>query len=116
MRRIYTRLRLKRLTRKWLYREAIKDLVPAPALERKKHPFATPYDDWLRASLGQEVARRYAPNTELAEILNSNVVNRLVTEHGSGRADHKRILYSLLEFAHWHSCFVEQSNTIAAVT
>ena len=27
----------------------------------RKHGFATPYDDWLRASLGEEVERRYAP-------------------------------------------------------
>ena len=30
-----------------------------------KHGFATPYDDWLRASLGEEVRRRYAPGSEL---------------------------------------------------
>ena len=33
---------------------------------RPKHGFATPYDDWLRASLGQEVERRYAPGSALS--------------------------------------------------
>ena len=31
-------------------------LLPAEVVNRKKHGFATPYDDWLRASLGEEVS------------------------------------------------------------
>ena len=69
---------------------------------RPKHGFATPYDDWLRASLGQEVERRYAPGSPLAELIDPGAVARLVDEHRRGRADHKAILYCLLELSEWH--------------
>jgi hypothetical protein len=36
-----------------------------------------------------------------------NAVSRLVGEHRTGRADHKRVLYCLLEFASWHEAFIE---------
>ena len=56
---------------------------------RPKHGFATPYDDWLRASLGEEVERRYAPGSALAGLVDPRAVARLVDEHRRGRADHK---------------------------
>jgi asparagine synthase (glutamine-hydrolysing) len=105
--RIPAKLRVRGLTRKWLYRKAMQGLVPADALARRKHPFATPYDDWLRTSLGDEVERLYRRNGAMAETVNPTVVARLVDEHRRGRSDHKRLLYCLLEFGYWHSAFIE---------
>jgi asparagine synthase (glutamine-hydrolysing) len=105
--RLPARLRVRRLQRKWLYRRALRGLVPESALARRKHPFATPYDDWLRSSLGEELERAYARPGGPREVLDAAEVGRLVAAHRSGRADHKRILYCLLEFAHWHATFLE---------
>jgi asparagine synthase (glutamine-hydrolysing) len=112
--RIPAGLRVRRLRRKWLYRRAMRPLVPAEVLRRRKHPFATPYDDWLRSSLGEEVERRFVPGTELAGLVDARVVSRLVAGHRGGIADHKRILYCLLELAEWHRSFLERSGTPAA--
>jgi asparagine synthase (glutamine-hydrolysing) len=105
--RIPGELRVRALRRKWLYRRALRTIVPAQALERRKHPFATPYDRWLRSSLGSEVAARYAPGSEVGALLAPAAVERLVAEHRSGRYDHKRLLYCLLEFSEWHRAFIE---------
>jgi asparagine synthase (glutamine-hydrolysing) len=85
-------------------------LVPKAALERPKHGFSTPYDDWLRASLGAEVERRFAAGGALGELVDPGAVARLVARHRSGRADHKWTLYSLLELSEWHRAFVESSE------
>ncbi len=105
--RIPARLRVNRLRRKWLYRRAMRGLVPKAALGRPKHPFATPYDDWLRASLGAEVERAYARREGPGELIDATQVARLISEHRRGTADHKRILYCLLELSHWHRHFIE---------
>lgn len=105
--RIPARMRVRRLHRKWLYREALPGLVPAATLARKKHPFATPYDDWLRSSLGTEVERLYERGSAAGEVIDPGAVSELVAEHRRGRADHKRVLYCLLEFGYWHRSFVE---------
>jgi len=106
--RIPARVRMSRGgSRKRLYREAMSGLVPSDVMGRKKHPFATPYDDWLRSDLGDEVARRFAPDQPLTETIDPTTVGRLVREHQSGRSDHKRVLYCLLELSQWHREFVE---------
>lgn len=114
--RLPGRLRVRRLERKWLYRKAMSSLVPGVALRRQKHPFATPYDKWLRTSLGSEVERRFSADRELGRLLDPNVVTRLVGDHRSGRADNKRILYCLLELSEWHSTFIDQRPPRAAAT
>jgi len=79
--------------------------VPAEVLGRPKLGFSTPYDRWLRESLGGEVRRRFAPGSDLGAIAEPGVVSGLVDAHQRGRADHKRLLYCLLELADWQEVF-----------
>ena len=99
---------------KRLHRRATRALLPPEVTNRRKHGFATPYDDWLRASLGREVERRYAPGSPLAELIDPSAAARLVDEHRRGRADHKAILFCLLELSEWHAAFVEAREPVAA--
>jgi asparagine synthase (glutamine-hydrolysing) len=99
---------------KRLHRAAMAHLLPPQVVARPKHGFSTPYDDWLRASLGEEVRRRYGPGSELAGLVEPAAVGRLVDEHARGRADHKAILYCLLELSEWHRAFVEAREPVAA--
>jgi asparagine synthase (glutamine-hydrolysing) len=99
---------------KRVHRRAIERLLPPAVTSRRKHGFSTPYDDWLRASLGREVERRYAPGSQLAGLIDPAAAARLVDEHRRGRADHKSILYCLLELSEWHAAFVEAREPVAA--
>jgi len=99
---------------KRLHRRAMARMLPAEIVNRRKHGFSTPYDSWLRESLGEEVVRRYAPGAPVAELVDSGTVARLVGDHRAGRADHKRVLYCLLELSEWHRAFVEQAAPVAA--
>jgi asparagine synthase (glutamine-hydrolysing) len=103
--RIPGKVRVRGLKRKWLYRRALSRMVPAQVLDRPKRGFSTPYDQWLRTSLGAEVQQRFAPGSELATLARPATVRRLVDEHRRGRADHKRVLYCLLELAQWRETF-----------
>jgi asparagine synthase (glutamine-hydrolysing) len=111
--RIPARERVRPRAGKRLHRMAMQLLLPPGIAERPKHGFSSPYDDWLRRSLGQEVERRYAPRSALAELIEPAAVARLVGEHRRGRADHKNILYCLLELSEWHSVFVEARQPMA---
>jgi asparagine synthase (glutamine-hydrolysing) len=99
---------------KRLHKMGMSRLLPPEIVNRKKHGFATPYDDWLRASLGREVERRYAPGSPLADLIDPAAAARLVDEHRRGRADHKAVLYCLLELSEWHGAFVEAREPLAA--
>ena len=99
---------------KRLHKRAMSRLLPPEIVNRPKHGFATPYDDWLRASLGREVEARYAAGSPLAELIDPAAAARLVDEHRRGRADHKAVLYCLLELSEWHATFVEAREPAAA--
>ena len=58
--RIPARLRVRPRSGKRLHRRAMERLLPPAIVERPKHGFSTPYDRWLRESLGEEVESRYA--------------------------------------------------------
>ena len=99
---------------KRLHRRAMDLLLPPGIAGRPKHGFATPYDHWLRASLGREVERRYSGGGELGGLIDPSAVSRLVDEHRRGRADHKAVLYCLLELSEWHAAFIESREPVAA--
>jgi asparagine synthase (glutamine-hydrolysing) len=105
--RVPARERVRLRQGKRLHKRAMASLVGPAIVARPKHGFSTPYEDWLRGSLGAEVQRRYAPGSALGELVDPATVARLTRSHGDGRADHKRILYCLLELSEWHSAFVE---------
>jgi asparagine synthase (glutamine-hydrolysing) len=111
--RIPARVRVRPRAGKRLHRMAMGLLLPPGIADRPKHGFSTPYDDWLRRSLGGEVERRYGPGSALAELIEPAAVARLVDEHGRGRADHKNILYCLLELSEWHAAFIEARQPTA---
>jgi asparagine synthase (glutamine-hydrolysing) len=100
-------LRVRPRSGKRLHRAAMGHLLPPEIVARPKHGFSTPYDDWLRESLGAEVERRYAPGSELGELVDPATARRLVAEHRGGRADHKNVLYCLLELSEWHRAYIE---------
>jgi asparagine synthase (glutamine-hydrolysing) len=112
--RIPARSRVRARQGKRLHRMAMERLLPPEVAARPKHGFSTPYDDWLRASLGREVERRYAPGEPLAGVVRPQAVRQLVAEHRRGRADHKSVLYCLLELSEWHHAFVEAREPVAA--
>jgi asparagine synthase (glutamine-hydrolysing) len=111
--RVPARVRVRPRAGKRLHRRAMELLLPPGIAGRPKHGFSSPYDDWLRRSLGEEVERRYAPRSALAELIEPAAVARLVGEHRRGRSDHKNILYCLLELSEWHSVFVEERQPMA---
>jgi asparagine synthase (glutamine-hydrolysing) len=105
--RIPARMRVRPRAGKRIHRMAMERILPPGIAERPKHGFATPYDEWLRASLGEEVERRYSTGGPMAELIRPEAVSTLVAEHRRGRADHKAILYCLLELSEWHRAFVQ---------
>ncbi len=113
--RIPARARVRPRAGKRLHRQAMERLLPPEIASRPKHGFATPYDDWLRSSLG---ARGRAPLRARRRPSRArrrrHAVARLVDEHRRGRADHKRVLYCLLELSEWHRAFIEAREPVAA--
>jgi asparagine synthase (glutamine-hydrolysing) len=107
---IPARARVRPRRGKHLHRAAMARILPPELGHRPRHGFASPYEDWLRESVGAEVRRRYGADGPLAELVEPATVSRLVAEHSARRADHKAILFCLLELSQWHRTFIEGAS------
>jgi asparagine synthase (glutamine-hydrolysing) len=96
-----SRLKLQRGTGKLVLREAIAGLVPAPVLSRPKQGFAVPLDRWFRGPLRYRVDALTRKDARISEWVDSQAVQRITTEHLSGRRNHQDGIWRLVVLDGW---------------
>ncbi|MPZ66784.1 MAG: asparagine synthase (glutamine-hydrolyzing) [Pseudonocardiaceae bacterium] len=94
-------------TTKHALRRALRDVVPAHVLERRKLGFPVPIRHWLRDEL-YGWARQIITESGTGDFLDTTAVLRMLDEHRDGSLDHSRRIWALLVFMLWHGIFVEQ--------
>jgi asparagine synthase (glutamine-hydrolysing) len=94
--------RMKGLTGKRIFRDAVRDLLPPEILRRPKKGFGMPVGAWLRGALRPLLRDTLSPD-RLREggLFRPDAVARLVREHEELRADHRKALWTLLVFELW---------------
>ncbi len=102
--RIPDDLKYREGTTKWLLRRAFRGRIPESTEHRAKLGFPTPFRHWLSEDPDAVLApiRRSA---FLADLLDMDVVERMVSDHSAGRADASRRIFVLLMLALWHEAF-----------
>ncbi|MFP4311362.1 MAG: asparagine synthase-related protein, partial [Nitriliruptoraceae bacterium] len=99
-RRIPARLRLAKGTTKYILRRSVADLLPEQVTNRRKLGFPVPVTGWLRGPHGADVAPRLLEGP-LGSMFDPRVVQRVVADHRDGRAEHGRLVWTLLVLAVW---------------
>ena len=102
-------LKLKGATTKHILKEAARGLLPDPIIERKKHGFGIPLGAWLRRDSTPVRDILLSRRARERGLLRMSAVERLISEHESGRRDHNRQLWALLTLEEWHRQFVDGS-------
>jgi asparagine synthase (glutamine-hydrolysing) len=102
------RMKLRGLTTKWILREAVKSLLPAAILTRKKMGFPVPFALWLRGS-GAGLARDVLLDSRARQrgITDPAAVSALIDAHASGTTDAGDALWSLLNLELWYRTFID---------
>ncbi|MEM7504714.1 MAG: asparagine synthase (glutamine-hydrolyzing) [Pseudomonadota bacterium] len=95
-------LKIRRGSKKWILRKAMRGRVPDRVLDAPKRGFGVPYSSWLRTSLHQFMK---------AAVLDRHFVERFgfdsprleaaVEEHQSGKVDRGFLLWKLLQLSLW---------------
>jgi asparagine synthase (glutamine-hydrolysing) len=107
--RIPSRLKLKGLTTKYIFKKAMKNLVPHEILHRKKHGFGVPVGRWFRTSLKDYVREvLLSPEALRRGYFREEAVRQLLDEHQAGKRDHSHRLWALLTFEVWHQVFLDR--------
>jgi asparagine synthase (glutamine-hydrolysing) len=102
------RMKLRGLTTKWILREAVKPLLPAEILTRRKMGFPVPFALWLRGS-GADLARDVLLDSRARQrgITDAAAVSALIDAHANGTADAGDALWSLLNLELWYRTFID---------
>jgi len=96
-----TRLKFRDGTGKWIFREAVRELVPSEVLIKPKQGFGVPIVDWLRGPLRHRLDRLRRSDSPLYQWCDPDATRRLIDEHLGGRRDHSYQLWRLLVLELW---------------
>lgn len=93
---------------KALLREAVRDVVPAEILQRRKMGFPVPVSAWLRGpywALVESVV--LGARARARGLFDVQAVEQMAQEHRLGKADHGERLWLLLNLELWQRIFVD---------
>ncbi|MDX2029382.1 MAG: asparagine synthase (glutamine-hydrolyzing) [Blastocatellia bacterium] len=103
--RIPSRFKLRGREGKYIFRRAMRMVLPPQVLSRRKKGFVVPLTEWLRGDM-QEYAHHVLFDRAASDgLLNQAVVERLWKQHQSGLRDNARPLWTILMFRLWQKNF-----------
>ncbi len=101
--RVPSSAKLRRLDTKHLLKRAMDGVLPEGIARRPKKGFGIPVAKWLKTSLREQLESELSDSRLRAQgLFDSREVQRLVSEHMSGRYDHRKPLWTLFVFQLWH--------------
>jgi len=103
------RMKLRGLATKWILREAVKSILPAEILTRKKMGFPVPFALWMRSPRGADLARDVLLDTRARQrgITDPAAVAALIDGHATGTMQGGDALWSLLNLELWYRTFID---------
>jgi asparagine synthase (glutamine-hydrolysing) len=106
---IPSHLKVRNWTTKYIFKKSMERLLPKEIIYRKKAGFPTPISRWIRHDLRQPITEILCDAGEDHGYFDRKVVKRLLDEHVSGRQNHERLLFPILNFDLWHRAFFSRS-------
>lgn len=94
-------LKLRDGTGKWIFRQAIADLVPPEVLQRPKQGFSMPLGLWLRRELRHRVEALLRPDSPVYAYVDARATRRLADEHLAGKRNNVAVLWRLVVLDLW---------------
>jgi asparagine synthase (glutamine-hydrolysing) len=95
-------LKLHGLTTKYILKRAMRERLPKFVAARPKKGFGMPVAKWVKGELRPLVRDTFSPaRLKRRGLFKADYVERLLDEHEGGRADHRKLIWTLLMFELW---------------
>ncbi len=102
------KLKLRRMTTKYLLKRVLKQLVPEENLIRKKMGFGVPIGHWFRGTMQPFLRETLLSDKALARgLFQPDKVRQLIEQHVQGNINHDSRLWSLLMLELWFQRFID---------
>ncbi len=107
-------LKLNRLRSKFLFKHALRPLLPKSIIERPKKGFGIPVAKWFRGPLRELLQETLSEDRIRREgFFNPGAVRLLVEDHLTGRRDNRKQLWTLFVFERWLDAYSTASTPVA---
>jgi asparagine synthase (glutamine-hydrolysing) len=104
-------MKVRRLAKKRLLREAVAGLLPRDILRARKQGFSIPAAAWLRGDLQPFARDALSPDRVRSQgVFAPETVTALLDRHTAGKEDLSRQLWGLLMFSLWHDRYAGQAT------
>ena len=101
-------LKVNGTTGKHILKRALESILPHDLLYSKKRGFGAPIREWFRTGLGETYSDRLM-NSPIwkRDYFNRAFVERMITEHRSGRGEWSFHLWALLNLSLWYEHWID---------
>ncbi|MCB9835763.1 MAG: asparagine synthase (glutamine-hydrolyzing) [Phycisphaera sp.] len=101
--------KLRGMTTRAIYREAMAGVLPDKVIRRKKQGYSLPVKNWLRGDLEDYMRGLMRESPVIHEFFQPATVTRLMDEHRAMQANHSHLLWSLINLAVWDRLFLHSA-------
>lgn len=85
-----------------ILRYAMDSFIPDIIKNRKKQGFSAPDENWYRGENAVYIENLLLNNKSLSsEFINKEYIRKIIQEHASGKANHRLLIWSFLNFEWW---------------
>jgi asparagine synthase (glutamine-hydrolysing) len=103
-------LKLRGMKSKFLFKLALRGMLPESILRRRKKGFGIPVAEWFRGPLREQMLSVLSPERMARQgFFEPAAVAALVREHLEGRRDNRKQLWTLFAFELWHDGYLARS-------
>jgi len=103
-------MKLRGLRSKFVFKRALRGLLPNSILNRPKKGFGIPVAKWFRGPLKEQMLSVLSPERVARKgFFDPAAVAALVGDHLSGRRDNRKQLWTLFVFELWHDGYLSRS-------
>jgi asparagine synthase (glutamine-hydrolysing) len=102
------KMKLRRMTTKYLLKKVLKDFVPGQNITRRKMGFGVPIGYWFRGSMQAFLRETLLSEKSLGRgFFKPERIRTIVDEHVENRTDHSHRLWSLMMLELWFQRFID---------
>lgn len=107
--RIPAALKLNKLTTKYIFKRAVRGLIPDEILDRPKQGFGMPISQWINSELKDRIRETVTGSRARQRgYFEHDYIRVLFDEHDRGRRDHSPQLWALFMLELWHQTFIDR--------
>jgi asparagine synthase (glutamine-hydrolysing) len=113
--RLPASLKMRGPVSKYIFKQAVRGLVPDEILDRPKQGFGVPITEWINRELRERIRDTFADaRTRERGLVEPAYAGVLLDEHERGRRDHSHPLWALFILELWHRAYVDGAGVAAS--